>query len=563
MVENADISPAEGRDAARALRAIGDRYQALVAASAQIVWTTPPDGLIDDMPLWRTYTGQTPEAVRGWGWLDAIHPDDRPHAADAWSGALAARSLYVTEYRIRRHDGAYRRFLVRGVPVMEADGTIREWVGFCADITERTQAEERQRFLDEIGVLLASSLDYEVTLGRVVRLCIPALADWCTLDLADESGTVRRLAFAHRDPAAEEALAEMGRRYPPAAAAPSPVHDVLSTGRALVYPTLGPEQVRRLVRDEEHLRLVGLVGLSGAMVLPLQARGRVFGTLSLTVSGGRRYTPDDQKLAEEVAYRAALALDNASLYREAQDAIRLREQFASIASHELKTPLTGAHGYADLLERQFARPAPDRERVGRYLGRLREGLNRLSALVDDLLDIARLQEGRLAPRPTLCDLAEVARAALDRFIDAPERSPAHELVLDAGPLVGYWDPAQLDRALTNLVSNALKYSPHGGEVRIALRATPSDDAILTVRDRGIGIPPEVQPTLFQPFVRGTAALSDVGGTGLGLYIVSQVVRLHGGTIDLTSAPGDGTTITVRLPRHFLATAPSPPRAGGA
>jgi signal transduction histidine kinase len=416
------------------------------------------------------------------------------------------------------------------------------------DITARFRTESRQRFLAEIGALLADSLDYEATLARIARMCVPTLADWCALDLVDEGGKVRRLALAHRDPEREPALREISRRYPPAAAAPSPIHDVLATGHSLFMPSIGPEQWNSLVRDAEHLRLVGIVGMSAGMVVLLQARGRALGTLSLVGMGTRRFTAEDLALAEEVGRRAALALDNAALYREARAAIHEREQFASIASHELKTPLTTAQGYVDLLTRLIDRPELDRDRFGRYLGQLRTGLSRLGVLVADLLDTSRLQQGHLALRPAPCDLTALAREVLDRFAEVPERTARHTLAIEApGPVIGEWDRDRLDQVITNLVSNALKYSPDGGAVRVSVARDAEGWTALAVADEGIGIPPEVQPTLFRPFVRGAAAASAVGGTGLGLYIVDQIARRHGGAVSLVSAPGAGTTVTVHLP----------------
>jgi PAS domain S-box-containing protein len=665
---DADPHAAGQREGRRTRRGRAGRWGPLAPGGALLLWTATPDGAAKDLAAWRAFTGQSAEAARGRGWLDAIHPDDRPAVSAAWERAVAACAPFEAEFRVRRADGDARHVLARAMPALADDGTVREWVGFCADITARAQAEAatregeararalldaapdllfrfarngtirdyqsrstgnlyapptaflgrqigevmppevaaltlraiedalatgevqsfdyrlplgdeegayearvvasgpdevlaavrditarfktevRQRFLAEIGALLAGSLDYEATLASVARLCVPTLADWAALDLTDERGRVRRLALAHRDPEREPALREMSRRYPPAAAAPSPVHDVLETGRSLFMPAMGPEQVRALVRDDEHLRLVEIVGMSAGMVVLLQARGRALGALSLVGTGTRRYTTEDLALAEEVGRRAALALDNAALYREARAAILEREQFASIASHELKTPLTTAQGYVDLLTRLLGRPEIDRERAGRYLGQLRTGLFRLGVLVADLLDVSRLQQGHLALRPAPFDLATLAREVLERFADAPERTDRHILTLEAGsPVTGEWDRDRLDQVVTNLVSNALKYSPDGGEVRVRAARSADGGAELAVTDAGVGIPPEVQPTLFRPFVRGAAASSAVGGTGLGLYIVDQIVRLHGGTVSLDSAPGAGTTMTVHLP----------------
>jgi signal transduction histidine kinase len=273
----------------------------------------------------------------------------------------------------------------------------------------------------------------------------------------------------------------------------------------------------------------------------------MLGAISFGATGGsRRYGPDDLALAEELARRAAAAIDNARLYASAQAAIGLREEFLGVAAHELRTPLTTLKGYAQLLARLLGRPELDRARLAEAHAALARQLGRLERLVVDLLDVARIQRGELALRPEPMDLVDLARQVLARFELAPERSPNHRLTLEATEAVaGRWDADRLDQALTNLVSNALKYSPDGGEVRVCV-ARRDGVAELRVCDEGLGIAPEEQAGLFRPYARGQAARG-VEGTGLGLYVASQVVARHGGTIAVESAPGAGSVFTIRLP----------------
>lgn len=231
---------------------------------------------------------------------------------------------------------------------------------------------------------------------------------------------------------------------------------------------------------------------------------------------------------------------------EADQAVRLREEFLSIASHELKTPLTTVKGYVQLLSREISRPQLDHDLLVELLNDLQAQVDRFETLVNDLLDASRIQQGRLELRPEPLDLTALAQQVLERFEHAAERTERHTLVLEApGPIWGTWDPAQLDQVLTNLVSNALKYSPEGGEVRLRLRHR-GDSVEVMVSDQGVGIPPEEQALLFQPFVRGAAG-RNIGGTGLGLYITAQIVARHGGSIHIQSEVGVGSTFTVCLP----------------
>jgi signal transduction histidine kinase len=281
------------------------------------------------------------------------------------------------------------------------------------------------------------------------------------------------------------------------------------------------------------------------------ARGRPLGALTFALtSPDRRYGPDDLAVAEELARRVAVALENARLYREAQETARLRQEFLSIASHELKTPITTIKANAELLAIQLGKPELDRDRLARYMTRLNGQIARLELLVADLLDVSRLQQGQLRLRLEPVDLVALARQVIERFTQAGDRG-RHAFALAAPrALTGRWDADRLDQIFTNLVGNALKYSPDGGEVAVRIRRVEGDRggaAELVVGDEGIGIPAAERGALFQPFVRGVAASRIAEGTGLGLYITARLVERHGGTIGVESEPGRGSTFTVRLP----------------
>ncbi|MDI3339838.1 MAG: GAF domain-containing protein [Sphaerobacter sp.] len=284
------------------------------------------------------------------------------------------------------------------------------------------------------------------------------------------------------------------------------------------------------------------------LIAPLSVRARSIGALMVwREEPGAPYTEDDLVLLQELADRAALAVDNAMLYREAQQAVLAREEFLSVASHELKTPLTTVKGWVYLLVDALRQPELDREAIREFVSELQAQVDRFEGLIADLLDASRIQQGRIDLRPEPVVLNELARRVLARFEHAPERTPRHTLALEAPEqIVGIWDPDRLEQVLTNLVSNALKYSPDGGEVRLRLGRS-GDEAELTVSDQGIGIAPADQARLFQPFTRAERARQLASGTGLGLYITQRIVREHGGTIALESTPGQGTTVTVRLP----------------
>jgi signal transduction histidine kinase len=226
----------------------------------------------------------------------------------------------------------------------------------------------------------------------------------------------------------------------------------------------------------------------------------------------------------------------------------LREEFLGIASHELKTPLTSIKGYVQMLTRRPSQRDTSAERLGGIYDALGRQVQRLEVLVTNLLDTARVQQGWLVLERRPTDLVEIARQVLARCADSPEQTAQHRLTLvAAGPVEGVWDADRLDQVLTNLISNALKYSPAGGDVRVTLRQV-DDEAEVLVSDEGIGIPADEQAQLFQPFFRGASHLPHgIQGVGLGLYISGRIVDRHGGRITLVSTPSHGTTFTVRLP----------------
>ncbi len=414
---------------------------------------------------------------------------------------------------------------------------------------ERKRIEEELRFLAEASRLLAASLDYETTLQSVARIVVPILGDFCFFDVVSADGTIQRVAGQHANPARQSFFAEACQFIQPIVHHDGhPVANVLATGKPAFVPHIDEAWMLQATISPEHLRFMHELHLQSLMTVPLIARGRTLGALTLgfTSDSGRRYTHTDLNLAEDVAHRAANAIDNARLYREEQELVRSREEFLSIASHELKTPLTILKASAQILSRQVLQPDLDRNRITGCAQRLQVQVDRLETLVADLLDASRLQDGHLELRTEPYDLREIAGEILARFQDAPERTEHHRLTLDApAPVIGLIDPARLDQVLTNLLSNALKYSPGGGEVLLAIHQC-GDQALITVSDQGIGITATEQTRLFQPFSRGDA-VRGISGTGLGLYISRQIVERHGGTITAESQPGIGSTFSVRLP----------------
>ncbi|WP_437313792.1 AAA family ATPase [Sorangium sp. So ce385] len=395
--------------------------------------------------------------------------------------------------------------------------------GISTDITERKRAERAERFLAEASRRLMA-LGYSATLESVAQLAVPELADQCIVDM--------RL-----DPDAPGHTA--------AAGVPAELVDAVKDA---ARPLTTPSPARPEVGDIGAAPLLGQLGVHAFIRVPLLARDRCFGVMILLSTAPRRgYGPADLWLAGELGARAALALDNARLFAEAQQAIERRDEFLLVASHELKTPLTSLKMQAHLIERllrRYQRSELAPERLDAALQVLNRQIARLAHLVNELLDVTRLSAGRLTLARAPVDLAALVREVVERMSQQlADARCGVQLDLDE-PVVGRWDPSRMEQVLINLLSNAMKYGA-GGPIHVIVRGH-SDRALLVVRDHGMGIAEADQARIFERFERAVS-VRNFGGLGLGLYIVRWIVTAHGGTIRVESELGAGASFIVELP----------------
>jgi signal transduction histidine kinase len=415
------------------------------------------------------------------------------------------------------------------------------------DITRRKRVERETGFLSEVSHLLTASLDVESALHELAHRCVPLLGDGCMLQVLDGRGQPLLLETVATEPARRVLLAEVLRRYTPAAGAPGLVGLLLpeDTPRLLTEPDAPVLQA--LTRDAEHLRLMEALGPRSLLAVPLRARGRTLGALVLLTFTGSPHGLEDLRFAEALADRVALSVDNALLFREVRQAVAQRDEFFTVAAHELRTPTTSLKLNVQSLVRGARRGEASLlpplllaklENIDRNAGRL-------TALVNELLDVTRIHAGRLRLDLEEVDLGALARDVAVRF-ELPASQVESPLLLDvSGSAVGEWDRLRLEQVVTNLLSNALKYGA-GKPVHVRVEAD-AGRARLVVRDEGIGIAPESLPRLFGRFERAVAD-QHYWGLGLGLYITRQIVEALKGTVSVHSAPGAGATFTVDLPR---------------
>src|SRR5438105_6585765 len=368
--------------------------------------------------------------------------------------------------------------------------------------------------------------------------------------MLDEDGSIRRLASAHVNPAKQAADAELARRYPADPAAPHGVPQALRTGASSLIGKVSDDLLASNPTDPEHLDLIHQLGLRSAIIVPLVARGRTLGALTFaTADSGRHYNEADLALAEELGRLCALAIDNARLYRQARDAVELRDRFLAAVSHDLRSPLATISGQSQLLRRAARDDSIDLgPQFTAGLARIEATVGRMTRMIDELLDVARLELGR--PLELEYRRVDLVRLARQRIAEHQQQTQRH-LIQQAGEpyLLGEWDGARLERVLDNLLSNAIKYSPEGGIIRVAVVHDEDEDgawAILSVRDEGVGIPLDDQARIFEQFERAQN-VGRIGGTGVGLAVARQIVSRHGGSVTVDSREGEGSTFTVRLP----------------
>ncbi|MDC3961352.1 sensor histidine kinase [Polyangium jinanense] len=405
-------------------------------------------------------------------------------------------------------------------------------------------AERRATFIAEAGALLSESLDYKETLARLARLSVRSISDWCVIDIV-EGGEIRRICGAHKDPAKEPLLEQLQRWYPPRTNSPHPASKVLQTGEPILIPDLTEEVIGKFVVNEEHRKLSRELGAQSSIVVPLAAHGQTLGVLSVvSATPERRYGRADLALVEDVARRAAVAIDNARLYRKTQEAVRVRDEFLTVASHELNTPVTSLRLTLQSMDRAIrSGRSGDTQVMSKLVERaLRQG-TRLARLNKALVDVSQLHGGRLPLEREDVDLATLLRNVLDQL--KPELSQARcsvHIQYDHH-VVGRWDPDRIEQILTNLLSNAIKFGA-GKPIEI-FYGEEQGIARIVVKDHGIGIDPARQERIFERFER--AASENYGGLGLGLYISRRIAEAHGGALRVQSEPGVGSSFTLELP----------------
>lgn len=451
---------------------------------------------------------------------------------------------------VRLRERASRRDFwtsIRASAVRDGTGAPALVINILHDVTATQKQVEAERCLSRAATTLSESLDHPSTLRALAELLVPDLADWCAIDLLEQDEIVP-VAIAHRDPAKLGVLAAFREALVPTTGKVRASRRVVRTGRAELHPELTEAVLAQAGYDESLLAMIRELGLRSAMVVPLAVHGQVFGTMTLvTDEGGRRYDGADLALAEELGRRAGVAIEHARLFREAQLAIRLRDEFLSVAGHELKTPLAALSLQLHSLDSAFEHGTVAAD-LPRWAARVRKTIahgRRLERLISELLDVGRISAGRVVLEREDFELGGLVTEIVERHAEELARSGSPLSLVCPAPVLGHWDRSRLDQVITNLLGNAVKYGL-GRPIEVVLTADEGW-VELSIRDEGIGVKPEDRQRIFERFERAVSE-RNYGGFGLGLWIVRALVEAHGGSVTVDSDGGRGSKFTVVLPR---------------
>jgi PAS domain S-box-containing protein len=520
--------------AQRAARQLAERERQLRALAdniPQLAWMADARGVVYWFNAgWYEYTGLTPDDTTT-DWKATVHhPEHFARVERQWEDSVAAGTPWEDVLALRGKDGNYRWFLSRAVPIRDAAGNIERWFGTNTDVT-------RRRFLDNATKVLSSSLEYHETLQQLAQLAVPDLADWCIVDLI-ENGKLEHVAIVHHD---GDKL-ELAQQYVRAnAEVDKGTHAVMVTGLPKIAADITDDMVASSAQNAEHLRLLRALGFKSWIGAPLIARGQTFGVIHLVMSdSGRRYASAEVEIAAELGQRAGVAVDNARLYRDAQEAVRMRDDVLAIVSHDLRNPL----GAIDLAATVLMQHGSD-ARARKHLGTIRRSTERMEHLINDLLDMASINVGRFSIEPIVVDAGAVIEEALDIHEPlANERGIAIVRHCDVRGVPLRADRDRLIQVFGNVLGNASKFCKPGDVVTVRC-ARDGDRVRFSIADTGPGIPRADFPRIFEPYWSGRAGKKT--GTGLGLFITKAIVEAHGGKIGVDSEEGHGATFEITLP----------------
>jgi PAS domain S-box-containing protein len=476
-----------------------------------------------------------------------VYPDDLPLVFASIDQHLNAGEDFDVEFRNVHADGSVHWMASKGKSLLE-NGVPKRMIGIAMDISDRKRTEQNTRFLADASTALAALVDEQETLQRLAHLAVPYFADWCAVEMLDRDGQIQHVAAAHAGTPKLGLLTEKYRDPGRREEAYAGIRRILETGRAeIIADFFDPDAAGRSC-NPELFRKMQAFGVRAMIGVPLMVREKILGVVTfMRMLTGRQYNAEDLMVAQDLATRAAIAIENARLYQEVREADQRKDQFLATLAHELRNPLTPIRTGLELLRHTHGgeQEQPVREMMQRQV-------THLVRLVDDLMDVSRINRGKIELRKERVTLEAVINTAIEACRPLIE-GMRHSLTVahSAAPVLLDADPIRLAQVFANLLNNASKYTDAGGQITLEVSLHDSQ-VLVTVRDSGIGIPPDQLQSIFDLFAQVDRALEKAqGGLGIGLSLVKALVGLHGGSVEARSAGiGQGSEFLVRLPVHI-------------
>ncbi len=440
-------------------------------------------------------------------------------------------------------DGMHRWLSVSCVCIKDETGTILYVVKTVHDVSHLNSCEDKLNFMVESAKILSKKVDFRTWLLEKGKLTVPSLADWCAIDVLNEQGELERIAVIHQDPKMTKYLFEFEKRFPTTEKNSSDLYAVIKTGEAQFVPVVTDETIRQGARSPEHLEAMQRLGLKSLMIIPITAFGKTLGALSLGYAeSGRVYTEDDFEFFREFCNDLGVVLDNGRLDDEISKRDKAKDLFLASLSHELRNPLAPIKSALELLKVRDTTTD-----VREELDVIEHQFDHLAKLLGDLLDVTRFTQSKIEIVPHTLELRKLVERSLkasDALLRASDITLHFTYPSTALPV--WADDTRLEQATTNLMNNAIKFTPSGGSIWVDLSKEDSY-AVLKIRDNGAGIDPSDLPNIFEMYYQGRDT-KNTSGLGIGLLLVQNIVTLHQGTIVATSeGRGKGSEFIIKLP----------------
>lgn len=580
------------------------KLRLMINSLPQLAWITRPDGYHEYYNRqWHTYTGTKEGETDGEGWSGLLHPADRERADKVWRAALASGEPYETQYRLyHAPTKTYRWVIGRALPYRDKTGAISKWYGTCTDIDEQKRSAQMQVFLGNVSKeLTAAALDKTELLRKVTSACVPAVADWCSVDFMDTESVIHQASIAHID----EEKAAKARKYrdmePMRVNSRRGVPAVIRSGKTAHYPVVTSRILEQIVSGKDKLQFMQGLGIRSIIIAPLTIKDATVGAISfVSAESGRHYSDSDKMMIEELAARISLALTNSQLYEDAQRELAVRhalekelllekqklesrvkertqqllvvneglrreidkrkrvedelhkksenlersnrelEDFAYVASHDLQEPLRKIQAFSDLLMSEYKEVLGE---GGDYVMRMNTAASRMSTLIQDLLAFSRVATQDNPPQDV--DLDGVVADVLSD-LEARIEAVGGRVTVGELPHV-LADPTHMRQLFQNLIGNALKFHKPGEKPSVAVSAKRLKDTVeISVVDNGIGFDEKYIDKIFSVFQR-LHGRDSFEGTGIGLAVCRKIVERYDGSVTATSEKDVGSTFIVQLP----------------